>query len=183
MRPLDAVRAADTYDWCGPLVAALVRADHDPAVTQILDVGACWGKYRHLLPEYPMMDACEIWAPYVTGEHLAAGYRQVFTADICDHVNGPDWLPYDVVIMGDVLEHIARERAGPMLERVLATCGDVIVVVPYLYEQGPEHGNPHQRHMQADLTPGLMASEYPRLRLADTEWRDGRPFKGLYRSP
>jgi hypothetical protein len=182
VKPLTPNRYADTYDWCGPLIAAMVRAGRDPAVTQILDVGPCWGKYRYLLPEYRMMDACEIWMDYVVQEQLASMYRQVFPADICDHVNSPQWRSYDVVIMGDVFEHIGRDRAKPMLERVLDTCGEVIVAVPYLYEQGPEHGNPHQCHLQADLTPDLMAAEYPRLRLADTEWRGGRPFKGLYRS-
>lgn len=182
MKTLTPNRQLDTFDWCGPLVRDLIVAGHDPATTQILDVGACWGKYRYLLPEYRMMDACEVWLPYVVEEDLPRMYRHVTVADICDYVNMPSWRSYDVVIMGDVFEHIERARAKPMLEKVLETCGDVIVVVPYLYEQGPEHGNPHQCHLQADLTPDLMAVEYPRLRHLDTEIRGGRPFKGLYRA-
>jgi hypothetical protein len=177
---LDEQRRADTYDWCGPLVRDIVTAEFDPAVTEILDVGACWGKYRILLPDYKM-DACEVWEPYVVQDTLAAGYREVFMADICDLAGSDAWKSYDLVIMGDVLEHIGRPQAQELLDRVLQTCGEVIVVVPYNYEQGAEHGNPYQRHLQADLTPDLMASEYPRLQLCALEERDGRAFKGLYR--
>lgn len=179
MRPLTPERELDTWDWCGPLVRDYVTARFPPGA-EILDVGACWGKYRHLLPGYPAMDACEAWEPYVTGEDLRGMYRHVWLADICDLVTSPDWHRYDVVIMGDVLEHITRERARPMLETVLATCGEVIAAVPYENEQGPEHGNHYQRHLQADLTPDLMAAEYPGLVLRDAEYRRGKPFKGLY---
>lgn len=174
-------RHEDTYDWCGPRVRDMVTAGHDQSAAEILDVGPCWGKYRILLPGWTM-DACEAWEPYVRQENLGAMYRQVWVMDICDLAESPEWRGYSVVIMGDVLEHIPRPRAARLVDRVLDTCGELIAVVPYLYEQGPEHGNPHQRHEQADLTPELMAAEYPRLRLADMELRDGRPFKGIYRS-
>ena len=172
-------RYEDTWDWCGLLARDYVTARF-PLTATVLDVGACWGKYRHLLPHYPAMDACEAWEPYVEAEDLRALYRHVFLADICELVTSPDWHGYDLVIMGDVLEHIRRDRAQAMLGTLLATCGDVIAAVPYEYEQGPEHGNHYQRHLQADLTPDLMAAEYPGLVLLDTEYRRGKPFKGLY---
>jgi hypothetical protein len=173
-------RWADTYDWCGPLVRDLVRAEFDPTAVQVIDIGPCWGKYRELLPEY-VMDACEAWLPYVEQEKLRDRYRHVYVSDVCDLVKSAQWQHYDVVIMGDVLEHIARPAATELVRRVLSTCGELVVVVPYQYKQGPEHGNPHQCHQQADLTPEIMAAQYPGLRLAATEVRNDVPFKGLYR--
>lgn len=173
-------RHDDIYDWCGPRVRDMVAAEFDQATAQLLDVGPCWGKYRILLPGWTM-DACEAWEPYVQQENLVSLYRRVHVMDVCDFVGSPQWQRYDVVIMGDVLEHIEAAAAAALVERVLADCGELVVVVPYLYEQGPEHGNPHQCHLQDDLTPEIMGVRYPGLRLVDTEWRGGRPFKGLYR--
>ena len=76
----------------------------------------------------------------------------------------------------------AWARAKRLLKALMARHGLVLAVIPYEYEQGPEHGNPHQCHLQADLTPEIMAAEYPSLALVDAEIRAGRPFKGLYRS-
>lgn len=176
-----AARHAATWDWCGPRIQRLVRAAFPSLSTQILDVGACWGKYRILLPEYPHMDACEIWLPYVLENDLLHRYRQVIQASICDYAQSAAWQPYDVVIMGDVLEHIAAGPAVEMLDKVLDTCKEVFVIVPYLYPQGEEHGNPFQAHVQDDLTPDVMAERYPRLALISTEMRDGQAFKGIYR--
>jgi hypothetical protein len=175
-----AQRDADTWDWCGPRVQRMVRRDFPSLSTQILDVGACWGKYRRLLPEYPM-DACEIWPPYVRDNDLHKLYRRVYQRDICDHVRSAEWQPYDVVILGDVFEHIPRDAALPLLGTLLSTCREVIVVVPFEQEQGPEHDNPYQVHAQADLTLATMHDWYRGLDLLDIEIRDHRPFKGIYR--
>jgi len=173
-------RHADTYDWGGLTVQALVRKEI-PSWGLILDVGPGWGKYHLLLPEYTM-DACEIWEPYVEQERLREMYREVFVGDICELAEDTRCPLYDAVILGDVLEHIERARAKRLLKALMARHGLVLAVIPYEYEQGPEHGNPHQCHLQADLTPEIMAAEYPGLALVDAEIRAGRPFKGLYRS-
>ena len=174
-----ATRVEDTFDWC-TVVQAAVRAAW-PLSASILDVGAGFGKYRILLPEYPHMDAVEAWEPYIEAEGLAGLYRRVYHADVADFITGPDWHPYDVVICGDVLEHIERPVAKTLVRHLTGTCAEVFAVVPYEYEQGPEHGNHWQRHLQSDLTPDLMAREYPQLTLAETEYRQGQLYRGFYR--
>lgn len=170
------------HDWAGLLVRRWMIQHHDPNETTVLDVGAGWGKYRELLPEYAKMDAVEVWRPTVDDEDLRVRYRNVFATDVYELVRSPGWLEsyYDVVILGDVLEHLTRERAQTTLSRVRERCDDVIVVLPYLYAQDEEDGNPYQVHRQDDLTPELVAAEYPELRLVAVETRDWRPFKGLY---
>lgn len=172
------------YDWAGLIVRRLVRAEYDPATTSLLDVGAGQGKYRRLLPEFTSFDAVEVWEPYVVDNRLRELYRDVHVVDVmklvdCEYDDW--WSGYDVVVMGDVLEHLSYADGYQLLDHVSDLCDDVVVVVPYTYPQGPEDGNEHQRHLQDDLTPELMASEYPLLRLVAVESRDNRPFKGLYR--
>lgn len=175
----------EVYDWAGLRVSSMVRAEYPPATTEILDVGAGQGKYRRLLQEYPHVDACELWQPYVDEYELTKLYRSVYACNVVNLVRSDvySWasVPYDVTIFGDVLEHLTPAHAQFVLRSVYARCHDVIVVVPYLYEQGPEHGNVYQRHLQDDLTPELMTRRYPELRLIAVETRDDRPFKGLYR--
>ena len=173
--PADAVdRLKATYDWGGLAVQGWVYS-HLDLDAQILDVGAGWGKYRDLLPDYENMDAVEIWDPYVESESLAARYRQVYTMDVADmhpHLMGI----YDVVIFGDVLEHLKQQDAFDVLDR----CFQALVIVPFLFEQGEEQGNPYEAHLQPDLTMDVMERRYPMLRLEGVEIRDGHPFKGFY---
>lgn len=161
---------AAQFDWAGIQIFNLVRQSFKPEETTILDVGAGWGKYRYLLPDYTM-DACEVWVPYVNADKLVELYRNVYVADICDLEIGQ----YDVIIMGDVLEHIPREKAKQLITRLVTKCKQIYVVVPYLYPQGEVEGNPYEIHHQADLTEKLMEKEYPELELLANS-----PEKGIY---
>ena len=165
------------FDWCGPRIRDLVKSEFG-LNSSILDVGAGWGKYRYLLSEYPNMDACEIWLPTILDANLTSKYRQVFNNDICDLAL--ESLHYDVIIMGDVLEHIPRPQAEEVVSRLSNMCSQLHVVVPFEYEQDEVEGNPYQVHEQSDLTPKLMNTLYPELKLVDVEVREGKPFKGLY---
>lgn len=171
-------RVAETYDWAGLLVRDYVFEHLGPDAS-ILDVGAGRGKYRILLRVYPNVDACEIWEPTVESEGLRHIYRHVFVCDFVDLTASSSWetSEYDLVIMGDVLEHMTVDDARLSLERIQ---GDVIVIVPFMYPQDEEDGNVYQRHIQDDLTPELMTTRYPSLRLVALETRGWQPFKGIY---
>jgi len=172
---------AEVYDWAGSFVKDYVLTHYGPS-TSVLDVGAGRGKYRMLLPTYASVDACEVWEPTVDREGLRDLYRDVFVCDVVELVQLPSWNEsrYDLVIMGDVLEHLALEDATFVVDRVADVGADVIVVVPYVYPQDEEDGNAYQRHLQDDLTPESMVATYPQLRLIALETRDFKPFKGIY---
>lgn len=157
--PSHSSRNEALFDWAGTTIRRDIIRRFGPDAT-ILDVGAGWGKYRFLLMEYPM-DACEVWGPYIEEEGLATIYDKVFEVDICDF----DFDHYDVVIFGDVFEHIERARAKELLDRILGKCGEVYIAVPYLYPQHKVNNNPYEEHKQADLTDDLMQREYPGLKL------------------
>lgn len=123
----------------------------------ILDVGACDGKWRRFLLDFPNMDAVEIYAPRIWP--LQGLYQNVFAGDIYDLKY--DW--YDLVIFGDVIEHMTVERAKAVLDYAKEHCRDMIVAVPFLYEQDEIGGNPWEKHVQDDLTREIFAERYPGL--------------------
>ena len=173
----------ENLDWAGLQVRGIMETEWSHTA-RVLDVGAGKGKYRLLLPEYSHVDAVEIWSPYVTGYGLRDVYRTVYERDImkvAEEFSSTE-VVYDVVIMGDVLEHLSLPDARATLNFLKDVARDIIVIVPYNYEQGEEHGNPYQRHEQPDLTVEIMHERYPELML-DTIQVDAasRPFKGLYR--
>lgn len=179
-------RWEEIYDWAGLRVRDLVHAHFDPDAT-VLDVGAGQGKYRLLLSAYPNVDGCEIHEATVHIENLRDYYRNLFVGDVCTFIDRlanefeQDTPTYDLVIFGDVLEHMNVERAQTVLRNTLMIATDVIVIVPYLYPQEPHDDNEYQRHLQEDLTPEVMCSRYPELRLVMLESRGGEPYKGIYR--
>ena len=142
-----------SYDYGKPEICAWIR-QHFPRDASILDVGACDGKWRRLLPEYPNMDAVEAFEPNLQN---LQGYRDVIHADICDF--SYEW--YDLVILGDIVEHLSVEAAKNELEYARDRCRDMIVAVPFLYEQGALYGNPYEVHVQDDLTPENFEARYP----------------------
>lgn len=151
-------------------VLAYIQA-HVPPAMDILDVGPGAGTWVKLLGNlgYRNVDAVEIFERYVTDYTLKSLYRNVIVGDICAW--SPAW--YDCIILGDVLEHIDVERAVPLVERLGRYCSHLIVCVPWTYPQGECHGNPFERHHQADLTPAIMHDRYPTLRPLHLLTRNG----------
>lgn len=122
-----------------------------------LDVGACDGKWFNLLGDYLAMDAVEIFLPNIDKNGLRNKYRMVYGVDIA-------CLPYkwyDIIIFGDVLEHMSVEKAQAVLKYAEPRCKDIIIGIPFLYTQGAIYGNPWEEHIQNDLTPELFDERYP----------------------
>lgn len=145
-----------SYYFGKDIVCAWIREKFS-AGTEILDVGACDGIWQQLLPEYTM-DAVEIHGPNADRLH---GYRKVFRRD----VDGLDYEHYDLIIFGDVIEHMAVEKAQRVIEYARPRCREMIIAVPYLYRQGPMYGNQWEAHLQEDLTPELFDARYPGFRI------------------
>lgn len=112
---------------------------------RVLDVGPGRGKASVLLREYIgedlSVDAVEKHAPYVT-ERLKALYDIVFVNDVSEWGEF-DFEDYDVVLMADVIEHIKKDDAISLLQRigppvVISTPRDFFVSVP---------GHPTEEHI------------------------------------
>jgi len=130
--------------------------------SSILDCGPGKGTYSDLLSEnnkriYENMDCCEIHEPYIKRFNLEKKYKNVYISDICDF--GFAW--YDMIIMGDVLEHIDINRSKKMIEYIYNKCEHLIIVIPFLFKQDACHGNPYEEHLQPDLTHDIFMKRYP----------------------
>lgn len=167
--------AAALLDFAGLEISQYLRErlnDND----RILDVGAGWGKYRFLLPEYEM-DAVEVFEPYVKKHKLNAYYRKVYVNDMVGFT-----IPqrYAACTMGDVLEHIPAKEAYGVVEELCRACDFVCIAVPFEMHQEEVEGNHHEAHQQEDLTAKVMAERFPQLQLYKQFGRPGEHVKAIY---
>lgn len=132
-----------------------------PKGSTCLDVGACDGNMFNLLGDYLVMDAVEIYRPSIEYHKLESKYRQVFCVDAADL----EYEYYDLILFGDVIEHMTVEQAQRVIEYAKNRCREMIVAVPFLYRQGPMYGNRWEAHLQEDLTPEKFDERYPGFRM------------------
>jgi hypothetical protein len=115
----------------------------------VLDVGAGSGTYarrlQHLCTPSAWWAAVEIWEPYVEKYGLRELYHTVEVAD------ARTWQPerkYNVCILGDVLEHMEKEEAIAVFERMRKHADHVVISIPLgHYPQDEYEGNPYERHV------------------------------------
>ena len=100
-------------------------------VVLYLDVGAGDGAYGKLLNNYAEIDGVEYFKKYIEEFKLEKIYNKIYNIDICKF----EFDYYDVVIMGDVLEHIEVKEAQKLLNYMYDRVDEIIIVVPYNYEQ------------------------------------------------
>lgn len=144
-----------SYYFGKPEICAWIRTWF-PRDAEILDVGACDGLWRRMLPDFPNMDAVEA---FHDNAMRLEGYREIFEADARNF----EYDHYDLIIFGDVIEHMTVLQAQKVLEYARPRCRDMIVAVPFEYVQGEIYGNPYEKHIQDDLTPENFAERYPGL--------------------
>lgn len=143
-----------SYNYGKIEICGWIRQHFDKDCT-ILDVGACDGKWRSLLVDYPNMDAVEIFQP--NAEKIRYLYDHVFVCDICDLY----YKHYDLVIFGDMIEHLTPDDAKKVLDYANEHCTDLIISVPFQYKQDALYGNKYEIHIQDDLTPELFNERFP----------------------
>lgn len=109
-----------------------------PTPKVVLDVGAGFGKYGVLLREYldptPLVDGVEAWQPYIRPNKLHGIYRRLHACRAED-LDADTLAVYDLVNMGDVIEHMDRQDALDFLGR----CPGWVVIATPLdhFDTGP----------------------------------------------
>jgi len=111
----------------------------------VLDVGAGCGTYYDLLSDYVgIMEAVEVWRPYIIEHKLITKYNKVHNVNIDNFVYKNK---YDLIIFGDVLEHLFWFDAKNVVEKCRINCKYFIISIPVSNcPQGAEHGNIYQEH-------------------------------------
>lgn len=146
---------------------------------KILDVGAGDGKWAHVLnPYFKNIDAVEVFSEYIRVHNLNEKYRTVYHTDI----RNLNFDYYDVVIFGDVWEHLKKEDCQLWWSKNKSKIGELIIVVPFQHDQEGigqfdlDVPNDAGKHYQTDLTPEIMLQRYPMLRLMN--WTDQPDSEG-----
>lgn len=156
----------------GKLYTALViqKLVEAGAVKTFLDIGAGEGTYSKLLrASLPgtTWHAVEVWQPYVGQHGLWDLYDHVHVADArkfdLSKVNGGA----DMVLCGDVLEHMEKQDALDLTARFLAEIPFQLISIPVVhYPQGEVHGNPYEAHVKDDWSHNEVVESFPAARAA-----------------
>lgn len=133
----------------------------------ILDIGCGIGTYSNVLRRNNKLtnyqykiDAVEVVGEYIEKFNLLKKYNNVYIFDVRDDSLFSVIDNYDLVIMGDVLEHLSVEDAQFTLRRLKKHCKEIIVAVPYLMKQSAKAGK-YEEHLQPDLTHEVFLQRYP----------------------
>lgn len=145
-----------------PHIITVVRYLRKIMPLSILDVGLGNGKWgfiaRDLLDvmigeRYKRMDwkvridGIEVFADYIQG-HQRAIYNDIYIGDafkVIDTMGN-----YDVIILGDVLEHFDKKKAWEFMDKCASHCNNYIVINIPLgkeWKQPVIYGNPHEEHI------------------------------------
>jgi len=119
----------------------------------ILDIGPGKGTYSMLLRKCkPIEDiqkwtCVEIFEPYIEKYDLKSKYEHIINTDI--KIVDFNVLPkYDLIIAGDILEHLEKSEAICLIERLKKHTKNLIVSIPIVdYPQGPSEGNIYESHL------------------------------------
>lgn len=131
-------------------------------IKNVLDIGPGSGTYSEMLADLVReIDCVEIWTPYIDTFDLHSKYRSVYNIDARVFLSLDTSLTYDLVIFGDVLEHMTQQQALTCWSDAarIATWGMISVPIVH-YPQGEHLGNPHEAHVQEHITPESVREVY-----------------------
>lgn len=138
-----------------------------PDVARVLDVGVGRGTYSMRLRERrPGVEwvGVEAWEPYVDEFELREKYDELVLGD----ARTLDWGGlgrFDVVFMGDVLEHMSKTEALALAGAAVEHARVAIVSIPVrVTPQGAFGGNPYEVHVKADWSHEEALLSFPSVR-------------------
>lgn len=118
-------------------------------INHVLDVGAGMGTYSSIIEKVnsnALINAIEVWEPYVEQYELNQLYDYVFRQDVREFDFTAQY--YDLVIFGDILEHLTKTEAVRVVGEALENSQFVLLSIPIgYYPQGEYAGNPHEAHV------------------------------------
>lgn len=148
------------------------RLNAEAPLERIMDVGPGEGFYAKTCRS-PLHNqhwvGVEVWAPYIRKYALPALYDRMIVSDI----RYLDWsavAPLDLVICGDMLEHMTRAEAVKVVDRALATARVVLISMPVEhFPQGELEDNPFEVHVEEDWSDADAKAAFPNWCIAIRE--------------
>jgi len=135
-------------------------------ITHVIDIGPGSGTYINLLKykrkilSKATWTAIEVWEPYIDEYKLKEKYDEVIVQD----VRSVDWNMFsnvDLIILGDILEHLTKEDAITLIDKLVSIGKYVLLSIPIVhYPQEEEFGNPYERHIKDDWSNEEIISTF-----------------------
>lgn len=126
-------------------------------IHSVLDIGAGSGTYKKMFSKNKLFQdstwvAIEAWQPYIENFKLTEMYTTVINDDVMN-VDISSIGPVNITFMGDVLEHLSKEDAVLLVDRVMSISTYAVISIPIVHwPQAERHGNPYEVHVKDDWT-------------------------------
>jgi len=153
----------NSYDYFKVETAEFILKHFNKTKT-ILDIGPGSGIYSVIFKDvlgFENIDCVEIFEPHVEYYSYKTRYRNIYISDILNF----EFDFYNIIIMGDILEHLSIEESQKLIKNIKNKCEMLIIQIPYTYKQGEHYGNKYEIHKQEDLTNENFLERYPDMKL------------------
>jgi cyclopropane fatty-acyl-phospholipid synthase-like methyltransferase len=140
----------------------------------ILDIGCGQGTYYDLFKDHNEISlanwiAVEVWEPYIKKYNLHGKYKNVINQD-ARNLNWKNIGQFDLVFMGDVLEHMTKEDAQTLVSNVLTNSKWALISIPIVYlPQGADNGNEFEIHVKPDWSHNEVLESFSNIIESYTE--------------
>jgi SAM-dependent methyltransferase len=134
-------------------------------LSTVLDIGAGSGTYRKMFIKNRLHNtahwtAIEAWQPYIDNFKLTELYSTVINDDV-RNVDIAGLGQFDIAFMGDVLEHISKQDAIELVDKVMAVSKYAVISIPIVHwPQGDRHGNPFEVHVKDDWSDAEVTATF-----------------------
>lgn len=130
----------------------------------VLDCGAGAGTYLDLIKAnlgyQTIVVGVEAWYPYIIKYDLEDRYDILYPIDIRDMAS----FQYDLVILGDILEHMPEADAVLLWNRISEEAKYALISIPIIhYEQGAINDNPYEVHVEEDWTTEKVLQKFSNI--------------------
>ena len=137
--------------WALNRIRLMFGRGRDPI--SIVDIGCGAGVWLDVLKPHFLgtrFIGVEVYQPYHERFRLPVRYDRV----LCEDARTGNWPEGDVVILGDVLEHMTEDEAVELFKTARKKAQRMVILsLPIVhYPQGELAGNPYEVHVEEDWT-------------------------------
>lgn len=160
--------------------------DNSTEIKKVIDVGVGCGTYANLLSSASVRDniqltGIEAWHPYIEKYKLSDLYDTVINQD----ARTIEWNKlgiFDLAFAGDVLEHMTKDEAISLVNKLLNISSTLIISIPITYMPQDEYeGNPFEIHIKPDWTHEEVTDTWSKyIKKSFIGLKKGRPRIGIY---
>jgi len=140
-----------------------------PIHQKILDVAVGQGTYHTLFNDLENLNNChwtgiEIWPRWIKKFALVEKYDSFFQEDVREF-NYTQLGRVDIAFAGDVLEHMTKDEAIILADKILEVSDNLIVSIPIVYmPQGADGGNPYEIHVKPDWSHSEVLETFSHIK-------------------